>query len=266
MKCPKIYHILLFIFLLACDVRSCDALRAILGPHRIGLGPEIYFLQRSKDGGSKQHGFMYGGRAVYEHFRGNNLYWAAEGYWAYGSLRGHNADTKEIHSDKSDAEIEGRLGYTFMKEICNYFWLTPFLGGGYFVGSNRFIKPSPMRFESNTAFPFVSLGFLSRVELANCFYLGLNFKTKYPIGAKCKITNDPDPEVDNSTLIIEDKFFYEVELPFIFHWRWQCRRVECSFVPFYRMRHYGGHENHPYDFIDTKYHSTGARLIFSLPF
>lgn len=209
---------------------------------------------------------MYGGRAVCEHFRGNNLYFAADGYWAYGKLEGHNADSQAITSYKSDAEVEGRLGYTFMKDLCTYFWVTPFLGGGYFVGSNRFVRPSPMEFESNTRFPYIALGFLSRVQLTDCFYFGLNFKTKYSVGAKTKITNDPDPEVDNSELIIEDKFFYEVELPLIYNWLWKCKRVECSFVPFYRFRHYGGHENHPFDFIDTKFHMYGARLMFSYPF
>lgn len=254
-------RLLLFLAFIQC-VCCCDAHALFRGPHGVAIGPEIYFMHRNKDGGSKQRGFMYGSRLSYDRIRRSALYWGGEAQWACGTLSGHNADHDELHSRKQDSEIEGRIGYTWKKKLKVNFWVTPFAGGGYFEGINKFVSPSPLHYKITNTFPYLLAGFLWRVDIKPCFSLGLNFKAKYSVGARSKITDDPDPDVNNERLIIEDKFSYNVDLPFYFDFCCGRQKMEISFVPFYHFRHYGAHENFPYDFIDTKFHMYGARLMF----
>lgn len=254
------------LFLLAFILFGSEVFASFLGPHRLALGPEIFFMQRNKEGGSKQHGMLYGARLTYDRLKGNSLYWGGDLMYASGKLNGHNSESEELHSQKRDSEIEGRFGYTFKRKFNSTYWFIPFFGGGYFEGTNKFKHPSPLTYKITTSFPYLSLGFISRIDIKNSFGIGLDFKTKYSVGAKGKITEDLDPEIDNSHFIIEDKFSYELDLPFYFDKCFKGKLVELSFVPFYRFRHYGGHENHPFDFIDTRFHIYGARLMLGLYF
>lgn len=255
-----------FIITLVCFNTCADALLSFRGPHRISLGPEFYFMQRNKEGGSKQRGFLYGGRFTYDRIRRSALYWGIDAMYAAGKLCGHNSLSEHLRSRKRDSSIEGHFGYTFKKTIGCSYWLTPYVGGGYFEGTNRFVAPSPMQYKITNRFPYILAGFISRVDFKNGLGAGINFKAQYSIGACSKITEDPDPEVDNSRLIIEDKFSYEVDIPLYYKTCYKEKKVELSFSPFYRFRHYGAHENHPFDFIDTRFHIYGARLMFGIYF
>lgn len=257
---------LVLIIILQCIVCDAYASTTIRGPHRVGVGPEIYFMQRKKDGGSSQRGFMFGARAQYDRIRPNSIYWGAEGQWAVGTLCGHNADHDQLRSRKRDSEIEGRLGYTWRKKFGCNFWLTPFAGWGYFEGTNKFIHPSPLEYKITNTFSYLLTGFLWRVDIKPFFSLGLNFKAKYSTGAKSHISDDPNPEINNVCLIIEDKFSYNLDVPLYFDFCCGRRKFEITFVPFYHFRHYGAHENHPFDFIDTRFHMYGARLMFNYIF
>lgn len=253
----------LFFLCFALASFEANALLSFRGPHRLAAGPEFYFMQRNKEGGSKQHGFLFGGRVSYDRIRRSALYWGLDGVYTVGRLYGHNADHRELHSRKRDSSIEGRFGYTLKKNWGCLYWLTPFLGGGYFEGTNRFIYPSPREYLVTNKIPYIALGFLSRVDFWSCFGMGLDFKAKYSVGANSHITQDPDPLVDNARFIIEDKLSYDVELPLYFSWRWWEKKSELRFVPFYQFRHYGAHENYPFDFYDTRFHLYGARIMLS---
>lgn len=236
------------------------------GPHYLSIGPELYYMQRSKEGGSKQDGVLYGGRLSYDRLRRSSLYWGLEAMYATGTLNGHNSLNQILLSSKKDSEIEGRFGYTLKKRgICDL-WFIPFFGGGYFEGTNQFFKPSPMEYKIIVRFPYLVTGFYSRIDINDLFAFGLNFKTKYSVGARGKIFEDDESDIEDSRFIIEDKFFYEVDLPIILKKNYNCKKFEMSFIPFYRFRHYGGHENYPYDFLDTKFHMYGARFLVSFIF
>lgn len=236
------------------------------GPHYLSIGPELYFMHRTKEGGSKQQGVLTGGRISYDRFRRSALYWGLEGMYASGTLNGRNSINQILLSRKRDSEIEGRFGYTIKRRGDNDLWFIPFFGAGYFEGTNRFITPSPMEYKIIVRFPYLVSGFYSRIDLNNLLAFGLNFKTKYSVGAKGKIFEDSESDIENSRFYIEDKFFYEVDVPIIFKKTYLNKKYELSFVPFYRFRHYGGHENYPYDFIDTKFHMYGARLLVNFIF
>jgi hypothetical protein len=259
-------RMLIFILVFQCAFTGAYAFLSFQGPHGVGIGPEIYFMQRKKDGGSNQRGFMYGARFNYDRIRKSSLYWGAEAQWATGTLCGHNTDHVELKSRKRDSEIEGRLGYTWKRKLGCNFWITPFLGGGYFEGTNRFVKPTPLEYKITNFLPYLVSGFLWRIDVKPCFSIGLNLKVKYSVGAHSHISDDPDPEVNNERLVIEDKFSYNVDVPFYFDFSCGGKKMEVTFSPFYHFRHYGAHENHPYDFIDTRFHMYGARLMFSCLF
>lgn len=258
--------VLTLIIFMQCVFFDAYASLCIRGPHRVGVGPEIYFMQRRKDGGSSLRGFMFGARANYDRIRRSSLYWGADAQWAVGTLCGHNADHDELRSRKRDSEIEGRLGYTWKRKLGCNFWLTPFAGAGYFEGTNRFMHPSPLEYKITNTMPYLVGGFLWRSDVKSFFSVGLNFKCKYSVGARSHITNDPNPEVNNERLIIEDKISYNVDIPLYFDFCCGGRKLEVTFTPFYHFRHYGAHENHPFDFIDTRFHMYGARLMFNYIF
>lgn len=266
MPLSRLFLFLLSLFLIGSHVHVAHAFCSFRGPHRFSVGPEIYFMQRTKEGGSKQHGFLFGGYACYDRIRRSALYWAAEGRYAYGLLKGHNAESDPLKSYKMDSQIEGRFGYTLNKGPSRCLWLTPYFGSGYFNGTNRFVDPSPIEYKMRVQFPYIAFGFLSKIDFRKCWSVGLDFKVKYPVGARSKITGDDDPEVDHAKFYIEDKFMYEVDLPLTYRWCWGCRTMAASFVPFYNYRHYGGHENYPFDFIDTKFQIYGVRFLLRYSF
>lgn len=259
-------RVLVIIFVLQCVLSNAYASFAIPGPHRVGVGPEIYFMQRKKEGGSSQRGFMFGARAQYDRIRPCSLYWGLDAQWAVGTLCGHNTEHDELRSKKRDSEIEGRLGYTFKKKLGCNFWLTPLAGAGYFEGTNRFMHPSPIEYKISNTLPYLLGGFLWRADIKPFFSIGVNFKAKYSVGARSHISDDPNPEFDDQTLIVEDKFSYNLDIPLYFDFSCGGRKLEISFIPFYNFRHYGAHENHPFDFIDTRFHMYGARLMFNCIF
>lgn len=82
--------------------------------------------------------------------------------------------------------------------------------------------------------------------------------------AKCAVTGDPD--VDDFNLLIEDDWNYRIELPMIYRFCPCFGGFEAQVTPFYEFRHYGGRENFPFDFIDTKLMIWGFNLLLSYRF
>lgn len=253
------------------------------------LGPEVFHAKRIRKGGSEQSGYLYGGYGSYERIRRNAIYWGVDGYYAQGTLNGHNGEDK-LKSRIKEYEIEARLGYTWNpKCLCRKLWLTPLVSWGYFEEKNQFINPSPVEVDFKTRFHFAGIGFLSRYCVTERWSVGVNFFAKHMFGARCLVTDhsgfggpvgdddDDDEEFDElledledgdtEDLVVEDKFLYQLELPITY--KLCCGRyppLELSVVPFFRYRHYGGHQNYPHDFIDTRFRIFGTRFLISASF
>jgi hypothetical protein len=166
-----------------------------------------------------------------------------------------------------DEDIEGRLGFTFQKRICNaYIALIPFIGYGHACDINKFEKPSPLPVKFHTSFDYISFGLFSSCAFKCHYSIGFNFKGKYMLNGKNHITGDPDPECEDLDQVIDTRMQYIFELPLSYCCCFLEGCFEVELVPFYQLRHYGGHVNFPYDFLDTKLKMYGARLVASYRF
>lgn len=228
------------------------------GPHRVAVGAEVYHSRRLKDGGSEQTGTPVGWYASYNRIRRNALYWGVDGRMAWGGMYGHSGSGRPLVSDLMDSEVEGRFGYTFQRTKGTRDALSLFIGYGYFNGTNKFRNPSPLPLHYRDYFTYYVVGFLASATFTPHFRLGANFKIQFMNDGKSEVTNDPyAPDV---TLKMENKPQYQAEIPLTYITRDRYTHFEISLVPFLRYRHYGGRENYPYDFIETKFQMFGGRL------
>lgn len=230
----------------------------LIGGHRFSFGPQAFYVQRRREGGSIQTGWLYGGQIMYEYIKPRKLYWGAEVNAAVGRISGHSGTKNSIKSIYGDSNIEARMGYTLaLQRSCYQFLFIPFLGGGAAVETNHFIHPSPIHLRFRLYYGFISTGFISQFNCSPWFDVGLNFKTKFMLDAKNKVSHDPS--FDSSTCLVGNEVLYRVELPVT----WKPRpNGYISLVPFYEYRHYGGHKGFPFDFLDTKLNFYGAVLKF----
>lgn len=227
--------------------------------HEIYLGPEIYHVKRTKEGGTRQDGWIYGVRAGYDHIKRYKFYWGFDTLYAKGTLDGKNGGDAHIKSRFTDLEFEGRIGYTLQMKCWPRAGITPFIGVGYAVEKNHFISPSPLPVHFRTQYYYGAAGFLSQVYIKPYFIAGLNFKAKYLYDTRCHVSHDP--EYGSLSMLVKDMFNYRVELPFTF---WLCdSKWYISVVPFYELRQYGGQANFPFDFLETKLYLSGALIKFN---
>lgn len=227
-------------------------------PHKFSIGPEFYHLQRTREGGTKQDGWMYGVRGSYDRIKRYKLYWGIEGHWAQGTLKGHNGLDDTIKSTFTDAQIEGRLGYTLQAKCTYKPSLTPFVGYGFFRDTNKFKDPSPLLVKFVTTYRYVAYGFLSSIEPRDNFNIGLNFKGWSMIHARTKVEDDPEEE--NNSMLMGERFNYRIELPIQYRYCACNEHLELGLVPFYEFRHYGRRENFPFDYADTKFRLWGVTI------
>lgn len=231
--------------------------------NRLYLGPEIFHTKRTREGGSKQTGFLYGVHAGYDRIKRYRIYLGFDGYWAAGTLKGHSKKGIKLHSRVTDEEIEGRVGYTLQ---CKEGWrayLIPFVGGGYFREINKF-SHKPLGVKFTNYFPFAMGGFIAGFFLNPRLNIGIDFKAKYMIDGKCHISNDR--EYDSKTLNMDSRMQYEVDLPVSYQFCTCNGRLEGSLVPFYRFRHYGGLAQFPFDFLETKFDIYGIKILLGYKF
>ena len=258
-----LYFLLLTLFLPFALVDGWSIV-PLKGAYRIMLGPEVYHTKRTRKGGTHQEGYLYGGHASFERIRRRSIYWGVEGYYANGWANGKTASGSRLKSDVYEYDIEGRIGYTFMKKSCFKLLFVPYGGYGRFVGINKFKSPSPVLFKFRNTLEYVSAGFLSSLTCSPLISVGLNVKVKWVTEGKNRVTDDPD--FNDVTQLMKNKAQYEVDVPLrIFYFS----RIACfktTIVPFYRYRHYGGRENFPFDLFDTKFRIYGLRLMLSLQF
>lgn len=231
-----------------------------LYPNKFYIGPEIYHVNRLRDGGTRQRGWVYGVRAGYDRVKRCKLYWGATALWAQGPLRGKSNSVK-LKSTFSDQNIEGRIGYTWQKKCGYHFTFSPFVGYGYFRETNHFHRNHPLKVKFRNCYNYAAVGFLSRIEICPCWTVGINFKARFPFDSRCHVSNDP--EFDNTRMLIQDRVHYRLEIPLAYRLCDCNEQIEFDLVPFYEYRHYGGRVNYPFDFLDTKLNIYGVSLQFS---
>lgn len=243
-----------------CEAREeeCGPSFAFPLPHRFSIDPEIYHLQRNREGGTKQDGWMYGVRANYDYIKRYCIYWGIDGLWAKGKLDGRNGAGDKLKSTFTDSHIEGRLGYTFQAKWCCQPAFTPFVGYGYFRDTNKFQEPSPLLVKFITTYRYVSYGFVSSISPVDDLNVGFNFKGWSMIHPRTKVEDDFDE--DDASMLMGERFNYRIELPILYRYCACNEHLEIGLTPFYEFRHYGRRENFPFDYADTKFRLWGFTL------
>ncbi|MGA8163880.1 MAG: hypothetical protein WB791_02510 [Waddliaceae bacterium] len=232
--------------------------------HKGFIGPEIYHMKRTKKGGSRQTGWLYGGRALYERLRRQGWYWALRGNYASGCLTGKTASGGHLNSRVAEAEIEGRGGYSFCCSPWKLSSLTPYAGYGYLYSKNRFLATSPLPCTFHNRLHYGTIGLLSLVCFTDNLEAGFDLQAKFTVEGKSIVTDDPD--YDTVTLFMKNKTQYEVNIPVRYRTCWQNCAIVVSLIPFYRFRRYGSQGNYPFNFIDTKFHLYGGKCLIHLCF
>lgn len=223
------------------------------------IGPEIYQAWRSKKGGTKQDGTLYGVRLGYDRLKRYGWYWGGDFLYAEGTIDGHTSQHQKLQSRMSDLSAEVRFGYTFQQKCGWQASFTPFLGVGTFVERNYLNHSSPLPLHFKNYFSYVSTGFLFWFHPLERFEAGLNFKARFPFEPRCYVSNDPgsEPVCQN----IKEEAHYRVDLPLTY--RLNCEGSQAlSLVPFFEYREYGGHPNFPFDFVKTNFDIWGATIEY----
>lgn len=247
--------------LLVCGVADAFSF-SFCGPHRFWIGPEFYYSKRIRDGGSRQSGVLYGVRGGYDRVVHNGTYLAIEGRFAMThDFCGHTKSGQRLDSEKTDSQIEGRIGYSF----CCFDFLTTFYGGyGYFYGTNKFHHPRTMPFHFHTWFDYIPVGIMIQRQLCDYLTVGTHFKAKWMNEGQCKVTNDPN--LSDMHMLINNEMQYEIEFPIYTPIRYGNRCWDLQLIPFYRYRHLGGRENYPCDYKETRFHSFGTTVTLQKEF
>jgi hypothetical protein len=221
------------------------------------IGPEIYYIKRTKEGGAQQSGTIYGVRLGYDYIKRYRLYSGVDALWAKGTIEGHVQEEK-LKSQFTDINVEARIGFTFQSKCWRCFSFTPYSGIGYFWEKNFYQHPSPLQIHFKSTFSYVPIGFLSQVFLTPNLSIGVNFKVRYILEGEHHVSHDPEHE--NMTQHFEEKLQYRGELPVTYFFCWNKNPLGISLVPFYEYRCYGHRANFPFDFLETKLKLYGATL------
>ncbi len=227
------------------------------------VGPEIYYVYRTKEGGTKQSGPLYGIRLGYDYVKRYKFYWGCDFLWAQGPLEG-KTKKNEIKSIFTDANVEGRFGYTFQSKRWRCLSFTPFVGYGYFWENNFFQHPSPLPIHFRNHFTYIPFGFLSQIFITPTWSAGVNLKIRYILNSSVNASHDP--EHSDSTQQYDEQMQYRIEIPLTYYHCWFMRSFAFSLVPFYECRPYGHRPNYPFDFLETTIQLYGATLKLSLLF
>jgi hypothetical protein len=266
MKMTKFFCALLALLTGCCSLTANQWIKTYaLDPY---IGPEIYYVNREKEGGAKQGGTLYGVRIGYDRVKRYKFYWGIDGLWAKGVLEGHRkrealqGETLKDHlkSDFTDINVEARLGYTFQSKSWRCASLTPFGGLGYFWEKNHYKHHSPLHVQFKNNFTYIVGGFLSQVFILPTWSAGFNFKVRYLLEAEQKV--EGDPEYGNLTQHYEERLQYRAEVPVTHFYCWGGCPLAVSLVPFFEYRAYGHRANFPFDFLEVKLKLYGATLKF----
>ncbi|MCH9610413.1 MAG: hypothetical protein S4CHLAM81_12840 [Chlamydiales bacterium] len=229
-----------------------------LPPNILDVGPEVYYLRRQRAGGTKQTARMDGIFVDYDRLHRYSWYFGGSYSYAQGRLKGHSGSQSDILSTLTDKLWELRFGYNFQRRGESGYFVAPYGGYGRFDEVNDFHPPTPLLFKFHNSFNFVSVGFLSGVNLSPLFSMWINFKMKFMLNGETKVTDDP--VMGDSTLLMNNEVLARIEVPLIFSPPSVRMGLEFVMEPFYEFRHYGGREGFPFDYIDTKYNLYGANF------
>lgn len=226
------------------------------------VGPETFHMSRFREGGTNQSGRLDGVRAGFDRIKGCSWYFGADYLYATGKLKGETATGRPQRSCLTDNIVEIRCGYTFQKFICREPYITAFGGWGYFHEDNDFYHPSPLTCKFTDTFNYVVLGFLSGVNFTPLLSMGVNFKIRFMLDGRSRVSNDPFME--DVTIKMHNETHYRLDIPFMYC---PCSSLfQWQIVPFYEFRHFGGEEGFPFNFRDTKFNIYGARLALTYRF
>lgn len=226
------------------------------GGNQINLGPEIYRIKRMRAGGAAQLGRMDGARVELQRNSEHCFHLGAEALYATGTLVGQTGGGNPLRSELTDAIFEGRIGYIIKQCTPKFSSWTPFIGYGYFYQENDFRPPTAIPWTFTNTFQYFSFGFLSRSNISPLLSVNFNFKIKYMLNGRSKITDDPGmPDI---TLTMNNKTQYRVELPLAYNLSNCNGHFYTTVSPFYEYRHFGGRDGVPFNFTDTKFQLLGV--------
>lgn len=253
-----------FLFFLVAIFHFPYLLHAYDLPYSIYVGPEIYHMRRWRDGGTVQTGRLDGLRCGIDKIQKYCFYYGFDALYAEGDLSGHTGSDFPLKSTIRDLTLEGRLGYALesISTRCPYF--VPFAGFGYFNEINDFHSPSPIPFTFTDSFYYITTGFLSGINFTPLLSMGLNFKIRFMLNGRSRVTDDPFYE--DLTLSMKEETHYRLEVPFICKLWYPNQNFKIGCVPFYEYRHFGGRVAYPFNFVDTKFSLFGARFAIILGF
>lgn len=259
----KYFHLVFLSFLLAASPLPA-LLDLFSGPYQVYTGPEVYHVTRIRGKGVEQRGLLVGEHSGFEHIVPHTVYLGLDGYYATGTLRGHNSINLDMDSTLREAEVEGRAGFTVHTRYCPFLLLAPYLGYGHFYSKNHILPPYPLPVTLHDDFSYLSAGFKTRIILSQGFTIGIDFKIKVPFQTNSKVTGYPDQP--DTILHMGEEEQYEAELPIQFDFCWGGWPLGLELVPFYRYRHFGGREDFPFNFVETRFHILGVRATLSANF
>jgi hypothetical protein len=260
MRNIRLFFLFLFLngtSLEATDCHSCSKEYV----HQLFIGPELYHLVRTRQGGTRQSGGVYGVRLGYERVKERAFYVGLDFFDGKGHLSGYTGQENPIRSRFFDMNAEARLGYMFAKKTDPYITFTPFLIYGYGREKNNFIHPSRLFLHFRLRYEYAGWGFQAKIKSTACWDAGINFKMKYLINPKNRVSNDPDFAPFNMS--VNNEWQYRLEIPLTYYWK---PYFLVQFLPIYEYRHYGGHQSYPFDFLETRLRIFGGsvRLIYAL--
>ena len=249
---------LLSLFFLLCSPSSLWGYCNIFGYG----GAEIYSLERVREGGTHQRGRVDAVYACLERRKECGWYLGVDFLYGSGIIRGKSGLGKDLKSHLTDEIVEVRFGFDLQQFCfrCPYF--IPFGGWGYFRETNHFVFPSPTPWTFNDSFQYVVTGFLSGVNFTPMLSVGVNFKTRFMLDGKSKVTDDP--LFDDVKLIMRNEMQVRLEVPVTYgplH-----SGMGLQLMPFYEFRHFGGRPGYPFNFKDTKLYLWGARFALMYTF
>ncbi|MFN4173699.1 MAG: hypothetical protein ACK4HV_01160 [Parachlamydiaceae bacterium] len=229
--------------------------------NRLYLGPQLAYLKRTRKGGTKQDGPLYGVRVGYDRLKRYGWYLGLEGSYSHGKIRGKTGADVKIHSRFTDMWAEARGGYTFQRKHGCQAAFTPFLGAGYLTEKNNFVSPSPLHLHFKTKYPYALIGFLTSFNVNDSWNIGLMFRTFLPFDPRSIVSNDP--KHDSVTQNMGERLQYRVNIPITY--KFVCyEKGSLTIEPFYEYRHYGTHVNFPFDYFKTELQWWG--ILFKLDY
>lgn len=219
------------------------------------VGPEVYYVKRTRQGGSRQDGWPLGVRVGYDRIKDWGFYWGGDALWAQGTLFGRAGDNASLKSRFTDISLEGRIGYTFSLLCLPSVIFTPYAGYGVFQETNNFKDYSPVTAKFRIRYNYGAVGALLYKQFTEKAGAGVNFKCRWMIDGKCHVTEDPD--YNELTMAIGTLPQYRIEIPMTY--QPDCYPIFCL-SPFFEYRQYGEQPNFPFDFMETKLKVAGVNL------